>query len=311
MESMNEIYDLNLHHLEIFHRVVQEGSVSRAARSLGVSQPAVSKELKELELRTGLALLERLPRGVRATEAGRELHRHAAEVFSARDRAVQAMRDRLRGAAGRVAVGASRTIGAYVLPGLLARHRALRPVVEVRPEVGNTSRVEAWLEEGRIDVGLVEGRPSPHLEQGVFGVDELVAVVSPGLLRGAVPATLAEFCRHPLVVREKGSGTRELVDRALSAKGIRVEPFASLDSTETVRAFAEAGLGAAFLPRAAVGGSIGAGRLVEARLRDSRMVREFRWVLWPARPRGPAVEGFLDLVRGTESGAPHRRGRLK
>lgn len=307
METITNEYGLNLHHLELFHIVVQEGGVTRAAERMGVSQPAVSKQIRELEDRAGMALLERLPRGIRPTEAGEALDAHAVELFAVRDRASQALRDRLDRKAGRLSVGASRTIGTYLLPGLLARFRGANAGVEIRVEIGNTAQVETLLREGRIELGLVEGETVEGLPHGRFGVDELVPVASPGLLGGGrPPKTIAGFCRHPVVLREVGSGSRNLVERVFARAGIQVRPLASLDSTEAVREFVLAGLGVSFLPRIAVASHLADGTLLEVGLSDAVLRRTFRWILWPGRPASPAVEAFL-AVLGTGATAESRR----
>jgi DNA-binding transcriptional LysR family regulator len=298
MQTMKSGYDLNLHHLELFHAVVQEGNVSRAAVRLGVSQPAVSKQLREMEERTGLSLLERLPRGVRPTEAGMELAVHARELFAVRDRAERSLRDRLDRKAGTLAVGASRTVGGFVLPGILSRYREMHPGIGMRVEVGNTARVEELLRDGSVEVGLVEGEISPDLPHGTFGRDELVPVASPGFFPlGKSPRSLAEFCRRPYVLREAGSGSRFLVERALARAGLACRPLASLDSTDLVRSFAEAGLAGAFLPRIAAAAFLEKGTLVEFAPRGVDLRRVFRWILWPDRAPSPAVQALLELLR--------------
>ena len=128
-------YDLNLHHLELFHAVVQEGSVSAAAIRLGTSQPSVSRQIRELEERMGLELLERLPRGVRPTEAGEVLFAHARNLFAVRDQARQSLRDRVELSEGLVSVGASSTVGTYLLPSILSEFRTDHPGPRLRIEM--------------------------------------------------------------------------------------------------------------------------------------------------------------------------------
>lgn len=294
MKLMPIGYELNLHHLELFHVVAQERNVCRAARRLGVSQPAVSRQIHELEESLGLALLERLPRGVRPTEAGEALASHARTLFALRERASRDMEERRAGSAGRLSIATSRTIGSALLPELLARYRAAHPGPSLRVEITNTSGVEALLRDGSIELGLVEGRVSDEFESESFARDELVAVASPTLLSGKrPPRDLAGFCRFPLALREPESGTRALIDKRMRERGIEVDPAFVLDAAEAIRAFAEAGLAAAFLPRILVAPALARGTLREIELKDARLTREFRWVKRRGQPVGPATAAFL------------------
>lgn len=291
-------YELNLHHLELFHAVAHERNVCRAARRLGISQPAVSRQIHELEESLGLALLERLPRGVRPTEAGEALAAHARDLLALRERIALDMEERREGSAGRLSLATSRTIGSALLPHLLARFRSIHPGPSLRVEITNTSGVESRLREGSIELGLVEGRVSDEFESESFARDELVAVASPALLSGArPPRDLAGFCRLPLALREPDSGTRALVDKRMRERGIEVEPAFVLDGTEAIRAFVEAGLAAAFLPRVLVASHLARGTMLEIELKDARLSREFRWVKRRGQPIGPSTTVFLQLLR--------------
>lgn len=291
-------YDLNLHHLELFHAVVADGNVCRAARRLGVSQPAVSRQIHELEESLGLELLERLPRGVRATEAGEALAAHAKAIFAMREHAARDMEERRDGLAGRLSIAASRTIGSALLPDLLARFRETHPGPSLRVEITNTKGVESRLREGIVELGLAEGRVSDEFESETFSRDELVAVASPALLpAGRHPRSLAGFCQLPLALREAGSGTRALIDHRMEQRGVHADPAFVLDGSDAIRAFVEAGLAASFLPRAVVASGLERGAMVEVPLRDARLTRDFRWVKRKGQPLGPATAAFLAIVR--------------
>lgn len=305
MKKMLVEHELNLHHLELFHAVVEEGAVGRAAARLGTSQPSVSRQVQDLEERLGLRLLERLPRGVRPTEAGAELFRHARDIFAHRDLARRAMRDRLEISAGIVALGAGGTVGTYILPDLVSRFRRRHPGPDLRISTGTVSEVEDLLRSGGIEFGLVEGGASKEFLRGTFGREEMVAVASPGTFAGGrIPRTPEAFCAHPMVLRETGAGTRQVVDRLLAARGIRPAIVAVLDNAEAIRRFVEAGVGVSFLPRIAVAESIARGRLVEVPLRESPMELRFEWIRVPGRPLSPASERFLREIAG-----PARTGR--
>lgn len=286
---------MNLHHLELFHAVVQEGSVSRAATRLGTSQPSVSRQIRDLEESMGLALLERLPRGMRPTEAGATLFAHAQSIFAVRDQARQALRDRVDLSSGLLSVAASSTIGTYLLPSLLSKFQARYPGLNLRFEMGNTSQVESRLREGWIELGLVEGGASHEFERGVFGRDELVAVASKAFFeRWKMPRSLPGICQLPLILRETGAGSRILLERIFQERGIQPTILATLDTAEAIVRFVEAGLGVTLLPRTVVAESIASGRLLQVPVKDALLELRFEWILVRGRPLSPATHTFLE-----------------
>ena len=230
---------MNRNHLAIFHAVAEGESFSKGAERLMVSQPAVSKQVRELERSLGTPLFDRLPKGIRLTGAGEVLAGYARRMAAVEDEAGRAMAE-LRGLRrGRLAVGASLTIGTYLLPELLGAFRRRWPDVELRAEIGNTRHVRRLLAEGVLDVALIEGPPDPafdlDLDRKVFQEDELVAVAPPGhplLRRPRVTAKV--FCREPLILREEGSGTRAVVEQALARKGVTAAPAFVLATNEAV-----------------------------------------------------------------------------
>ena len=150
-------YGMNLNHLAIFLAVAESGSIGGGAVRLHISQPAVSKQLKEFEHTLGLPLFDRLPKGVRLTAAGEQLLVFARRVAAAEGAAEQTLAE-LRGLhAGRLAIGASTTIGNYLLPALLAQCRQTWPGIEIALEIANTDVIQHKLLENSLDLGLTEG----------------------------------------------------------------------------------------------------------------------------------------------------------
>src|SRR5688572_28144701 len=148
---------LNLHHLALFLAVAEERSVSRGSERLLVSQPAVSKQLKQLERALGAPLFDRTPRGVRATQAGQLLSGYARRIFGLADEAEQALAE-LRGLRrGFLSVAAGTTIGVYLLPEVFVRFRQSHPGVRIDLEIEGSERVQQRLLEGAVELGLTEG----------------------------------------------------------------------------------------------------------------------------------------------------------
>ena len=292
---------MNLHHLAIFHEVAQERSVSKGAERLMISQPAVSKQLRELERAIGARLFDRLPRGVRLTEAGELLLSYSGRIFGLAAEAQRALEE-LRGLArGRVRIGASTTIGVYLLPELLVRFQKAHPGIHVQPEVSRSDILESRLMEAQLDVAFAEtfsGRQ--ELVAEVFGHDELVAIARPAhpLARNR-RVSAARFCNEPFIVRDTGSETKSFVQRALAAKGLTVRPVMSLGSTEAIKRAVAAGIGVGLVSRLSIGLEVKVRRLAVVRLHDLSIQRP----LYCVRARGASFgRAAQELLRFMSAG---------
>lgn len=274
--------------LELLDAVDAHGSLSGAARSLGLAQPSVSTGLRRLERLTGLTLVSRTASGTRLTPAGTGLLGRARDVLAASDaleREVQALRSAEQ---GRVQVAASLSVAEYLVPGWLASRPAGAAVVDL--VVANSRDVMDAVLHGRADLGFVEG---PGVADGLHarsvGDDELVVVVAPGhpWARRRRPVRAAELSTAALAVREAGSGTRAVLEQALVAAGhpLAGSP-AQLGSTSAVKNVVRGGGAAAVLSRLTVADELGRGDLVAVPVDGVDLTRTLRMV-W-ARSRRPA-----------------------
>ncbi|MGK5552395.1 LysR family transcriptional regulator [Actinomadura kijaniata] len=292
--------------LELLLAVVRLGSVGRAAAELGVTQPAASARIRAMERQVGVALLERSPRGSRPTEAGALVAGWAQQVVDAAhalDAGIGALRGRRD---GRLRVVASLTVAEYLIPGWLVALREARPEVTVTLRPANSAAVAEAVRGGEADLGFVEGVRTPSgLGGTVVGSDRLVVVVAPrhrwARRRGGV--TAEELAATPLILREEGSGTREVLDRALAAHGGAAPPRLQLGSTTALKAAAVSGAGPVVVSELAVADEMAGGRLVVVPVPDLDLSRPLRAV-WPrgGRPAGPARD-LLALARSGER--PH------
>src|SRR6516164_7452099 len=209
---------MNLNHLAVFHAVAQAGSMTLGAERLDISQPAVSKQVRELERALGVHLFDRVGRRVRLSRAGEVLAEYARRLFALAHEAETAMAD-VRGAQrGRLAVGASTTIGTYLLPGVVAEFWRRHPRVELLVQIENTEQVHRRLAGQELDLGLTEGLiEEDELDAEVFHQDELVLIAAPGhRLAGQPRVPLSAVREEPFVLREPGSGTRAVEERVLA-----------------------------------------------------------------------------------------------
>lgn len=255
---------MNLHHLNIFLNVSVCGSISAGAKEMNISQSALSRELKVFEDRLGIALFERLPRGMMLTPAGRVLENYARSLFAIANDAEQAMRELASGRSGQLAIGASNTIGLYLLPALIVQLTDSHPGVDVTLFIGNTRQVCEGLKEQRFDLGLIEG--TVQQEEWVVDTlcsDRLLPVVSPSSeLCARKTLQHAGLGSQSLLLREPGSGTREQTLNLLQQRGIRPQRMVEFNQTEAIKQALLSGAGIAWLPGRAVLTELASGSLV-------------------------------------------------
>lgn len=264
--------------LETFRVVVETRKISTAAKLLHLSQPAVTAQVRGLEEECGRALLHRSSKGVqpnawglRLLEAAKQLHGLLGEVESAFDEEPETDEE--------VVIGASMTTAAYVVPPLVAGYRALHPRVPFRVQVANTPRVLEWVADGRVPLGIVEGRlRSPRVRLERWLEDEVVLVASTTAPQFRKVTRAADLLDVPLLLREPGSNTRAVVEEALQkalGKGKMPRSELLFGSNQSIKMAVGAGLGVAFVSRWSVQTNIAAGRLRVLPLRDLRIVRAF------------------------------------
>lgn len=270
-------------------------SVGRAAAEVGIPQPSASKRLTTLERRLGLALVDRTRRGSGLTPTGRVVCGWAQRVLHELDGLVtgaEALRTR-RDAELRVA--ASMTIAEHLVPFWIGELRKNEPELYVGLQVTNSETVGDLVAEAEVDLGFVESPSAPAgLSTRRVATDRLVVVVSPthAWARRRHPLSTAELVTVPLVVRERGSGTRETLDRALRRAGAgQVVPLVELGSSTAVRSAVIADSGPAVMSELAVAADLAEGRLVEVSVDGLDLRRTLRAV-WPAGRKlvGPAAE---------------------
>jgi DNA-binding transcriptional LysR family regulator len=290
---------VNLNHLRVFASVAEHGSLTRAARELSVSQPAISKQLSDLEEDLGTQLMDRLPRGVRLTEAGEVLLTHAQRILQAERAAQQDLRD-LRGLGrGKLSVGASTTVGSYLVPSLMGELHRQHPGVQLDLTIANTAAVQSTVLENSCDVGLIEGFVSSDLlAVETLIADDMVGIAAPShpALRHA-PLRAAALRELPMLMREQGSGSREVVEAALRKRGLAVAPVMSLGSTEAIKNAVIHGLGIAIVSRLTVEHELQTKRLVELTFSDLQIRRDLYLVALKGKRHSPAASAFIALTR--------------
>ena len=293
---------MNLHHLRLFTAVVNQGGFTKAAASLHLSQPAISKSLNELERQLNLTLLERSGRSIRLTDAGQALYARARELFGVEWIAEQELRE-IRGLKrGVLRIGASTTIATYMLPPYLGRFHLRHPGIRIRATSANTRAVLRMLLESRADIALVEGPVShPQVEVQPWLDDELVVISHPQhrlLSRNDVDVGM--LVREQFIVREPGSGTRYVSARALALHGVRLTNTMRVGGTESIKQAVAAGLGLAIVSRAAAADQLALGKIAVLSVNGLVIRRTLAQIKLRGRvPTASARELELLLAQGT------------
>jgi molybdate transport repressor ModE-like protein len=282
--------------LRLLVEIERSGSLSGAARAIGIGQPSASEHLRVLEGAAGQRLVERNGRGSRLTEAGRVLANHAAQALATLEAGEEELHALAGLESGTIHIGASTTPGVYLLPDTLGCFRRDHPNVVVEVEIAATGEILERLLVGRIQLGLVgevDVDDRVHLEP--FLADEIVGVVKPGLVPvrdGKVKATV--LANETMLGREASSSTQRIAARALAAAGVQPRQVWELDSSEAIKRAAREGLGFAFLSRYAVAEEISRGELESFRLAGCPRIERSLYVARLARrPLSPSERGFV------------------
>jgi len=297
---------VTLRQLEVFLAIVRAHSYRQAAEALHTSQPGLSQHVRELEAELGVRLFDRLSRGVAPTEAGRLLEERAKRVFATLTDIREVLGELQGLKRGSLLVGASTTPGIYVLPAVIGEFRRRYPGIDLRLRIGNSRVIEEAIRAHEVDLGIVGGHGlAPGEECLAAGLaDELILIVSPrhrwARHREIAPADLVG---EPLLVREEGSATRRVTERALEQAGVGWRVSMELGHTEAIKQAVMAGLGVAFVSVHAVRGEVASRRLAAIRLRRLRIQRHFHVIHSEARTLTVGARALVTMLSG-----PARRG---
>lgn len=327
---------MTLRHFQIFNTVCQEGSLTAAAQRLGISQPAVSIAIKELEAFYGTRLFERMNRRIYISPSGEALLQYVGTVLSQFDESVRVIRD--EDYATECRFGVNVTVGETRLGDFMAGARAAQPAVQARVVVENSAAIEEMLLHNRIDFAVIDepsalpgcaSEPIYREAMAVVCAPEAMAVTdapetpaavcapgtpatvgatgtpamvgAPGTPAAAI--TLEELAAKPLLLRETGSGSRTTVDRIFGQRGLVVRPVLESVSTLALIHMARAGLGYAILPEAVVREEIKKGGLAAVALADGAFDRTYYLIVHQNKFLTRAAREMMAVIRGCAAGS--------
>jgi DNA-binding transcriptional LysR family regulator len=288
--------------LAAFCAVVERRSFSQAAEQLGVTQPAVSLQIRSLEKRLGTQLLDRSGRRVEPTEAGNRLYRSAQRLLAMEEQLLADLGDEAEGElAGRLEIGASTGPGGTVLPVVLAEFQQLHPGVHVALAVSDTQHVVEQVARREVELGVV-GASRRH--RGVvfepFFHDQVVLAVPRGHRFAGKTVTLEELKGEPLVLMQEGAGVRQVIEEELREAGVRLRDLdvrLELGLQESARSAVIGGFGVTFISRSAIEADLAAGTVATARVEGLEPSREISLVRSVGRAETRVAQAFVEYAR--------------
>jgi DNA-binding transcriptional LysR family regulator len=288
--------------LAAFCEVVERRSFSLAAEKLGVTQPAVSLQVRSLEKRLGTQLLDRSGRRVEPTEAGLRLYRGAQRLLALEEQLVEEVSGADEGDLhGELAIGASTGPGGIVIPVLLCEFQRRNPALNVALHVHDTQRIVELVAERSLELGVVGASPRHRgVQFEPFFRDEVILVCPPDHAFAGRTVTLDELRAEPLIAMQEGAGVRQVLEEELRAQGLRLRDLdvrVELGLQESVKTAVQRGYGLTFISRTSVEDELAAGTLAAAHVEGFAPVREIVLVRAAGRAITRAAQAFLDFAQ--------------
>lgn len=292
--------------IRVFLTVVDKKSFSKAAKALFLTQPAVSFQIQMLEEYYGTRLFDRVSRNISLTEAGHLLLKYANQMSTLQSELEREMQELTGTAKGRLMIGASTTIGEYIIPYLLGAFKKKFPEVQLSLDVGNTEDIESKIHDASLDIGLVEGPiTTKDIEKELFLKDRLVLIVSSDHpLAQRKDVSVLELDQYPYISREKGSGTRIETEQHLKKAGLspnNLNLIMELGSTSAIKAAVESGLGVSIISKWAAKEKVKLGQLAQLNFKEDSFVREFNIIYHKKKFRTQAAEEFLNFLKSEDA----------
>jgi DNA-binding transcriptional LysR family regulator len=290
------------HKLKAFCTVAETKSFSKTSEIIHLTQPAVSLQIQALEEIYETKLFDRSSSSINLTPAGEILYKYAKDILSLYAETEKEIGKLTGLTKGDITVGASTTIGNYMLPSVIADFRKNHPKIMISVFIGNTKRIVDLLSSGILDLGLVEGETSRHkikVEQLI--TDELTFIIPP-LHHWAKKKTISilEITKEPFILREEGSGTRQMIEKYLLSHGININDMRIalvLGSTESIKEAVENGMGISIISKWAAKKEVKYGSLKTIIPKEEKILRNFSLILPKNAAKSHAVDEFLSYLK--------------
>ncbi len=300
--------------LKVFHTVATRLSFTKAAQELSISQPAVTKHIKELEQQFNTKLFERKGLNISLTESGALLYRYAEKIRNIYRDLEFGMSQTNAHLKGKLKIGASTTVAQYILPEMLAKFHARYPDIRIELLTENTEKVSSWLAHHQIDLGLIEGASRlPLFDYYPFKTDEIVLICKSSHPLAGSTIALADLYNLSFVMREEGSGTQEFIQNTLEAHSVSLQKLnicMRLGSSESIKNYLQHSSSLAFLSIHTVLQELRSNSLSIVDIRDFSIKRQFHCILSKGE-QSPLIKLFLNfqLPSGEHLSSPKKSTR--
>lgn len=279
-------------HLQVFIEVVERKNFSRAAESLHMTQPAVSQYIKALEDRYNTRLLERTNKYVSLNKAGEIVYQHALEIRGLYSNMQNLIDDLTEKASGEIKIGASYTFGEYRLPQIIARMKKVYPNISPSITIGNSKKIAELVDNFQIDIGIIEG----HLEQDNLLIDRLITDSFVLVSAAGHIVKKEKLNKEVWIVREEGSGTREITEAFFKTQNIRPNECLEFSSTQLIKSSVEANLGISLMSKWVIKREVENGQLKIHEIDTLPLSREFSFIT-KSKFKTRALEIFINYIK--------------
>ncbi len=290
------------HKLRVFCTVAETGSFSKASEIIHLTQPAVSLQIQALEELYETKLFDRTSSSVILTPSGEILYKFAKEILTLYSQAEKDIGEITGLVKGSISIGASTTIGNYLLPVVIADFKAENPKIKIHLLVGNTKRVVDLLNAGNLDIGIVEGETKKYkiISEKLISDEMLLILPSEHPWAKKKDISMLDIIKEPFIFREEGSGTRQIIEKYLNKRGITTQKMnisTILGSTEAIKEAVERGVGLSIVSKWAIRKESKAGTVASLVFKEGRMLRDFSLIFNKNTVTSYAVEEFLNFLR--------------
>ncbi|CAK9331631.1 selenium metabolism-associated LysR family transcriptional regulator [Thermoanaerobacter kivui] len=286
---------MNLRQLKIFLTVCESGSMSKAAKKLYMTQPSISQTISELEQELNVKLFERMSKKLLLTYGGEVLHKYSKRILALVEEAQSTLFDISNLKAGKLRIGASTTVGTYLLPEIISKFSEKYKDIQIFFTIDNTAVIEKQILDNAIDIGIVEGPlHSKEIVIEPFIDDELYVVCSKNHKWAAKKVIQPEEIeKEDLIIREKGSGTREVFETTMSMHNLKYKIKHVLNNTEAIKKAVESNIGISVISSIALKEELKKDKLVKIQIEDINFKRKFNVIYHKDKYPSPLFNEFL------------------
>ena len=290
---------MNLRSLKVFKTVCESKSMTAAGKKLYMSQPAISQTITKLEKEVGIKLFERIKNRLELTYGGKVLYKYSKKIIRLTAESEDMLHQIANLKAGKLRIGASMTIGTYILPDIINNFKKEHQELKMPLYINNTDHIVDNILNNDLDIAFVEGPfKEKEINSEIFRKDELIVVSSPDYFSKKVgDLSLSDIAGENFILREKGSGTRDLAIKKLEESQIDYKIKHVLNNFEAIKKAITANFGLSILPKISVREEVNRGELVILNIEELNIVRDFKIIYHDSKYHSPFFSRFKDYLK--------------